>query len=722
MARVQFTIEKDPRVLLELLPQILALADSEKEALGFLPEVALRDAVIRQRLFVVTVDHDGVHQVAGYLLNSGVFPHAKIQQIATHPNYRKLGVASALVKSLIADLERVGFMTIKAEVASDLKGPLEFYAKSGFAAVRNRAGGHARNRTIIVHVRQLDTDSLFSIAPRSTDLEIDFGIRRRSAGDAPFFAFDLNVYFDLVKDRTNSDKARKLFGAALSHHIRLAVADEFVTELRGTSIQIDADPVLQMALQLPRLPKVDRTELDAVAAQVHDLVFLKPRAKKAGSRQSLSDARHLAHAALSRASAFITRDGPILAARHTLLSTIGIDVATLDEFVALLPREPLTTSAPPVQGNGFECGALSASELSRYLADAGMPAALITEMCTDGDNEVQVLREAIREIDRIVAVGVIKIPRGMEPVARLLVHVHPDHFDCDMFADFLLDTLTRHACSEVATTIELIHLPGQSSTNSLAAARGFFRNGSSGNHMKVAFGRPLTPENWTSSVQEIRRRTGLMLPAQVPKMGATPPELSITKPAKKVVTVGAGKLEDILSPTIFIWPGRDGVIVPITRAYADDLLGTSEQTTFPFIANRDAAFLSRRAYVNTPRTAKVMRPDSPILFYESKRQGGGRGAVVAVARIVDSVVVRKSNIPNDGRRRLVVDDVELLSASEDVLLTTFDNLFVFPQPVSIKKLRDIDAIGRANLISAVSLSSEKITTILTVGWPYGKGD
>ena len=226
MARVHFTIEKDPSKLLELLPQIQALADSEKEALGFLPEVALSDAIIRQRLFAAVVDGHGVREIAGYLLNSGVFPHAKIQQIATLPRFRKLGAASALVRTLVSDLERIGFMTIKAEVASDLKGPLAFYAKNGFAASRIRAGGRARNRTIVVHVRQLETDSLFSIAPQGSDSEIDLGIRRRSAGDAPFFAFDLNVYFDLVRERTNSDKARKLFGAALSHHIRLAVADE----------------------------------------------------------------------------------------------------------------------------------------------------------------------------------------------------------------------------------------------------------------------------------------------------------------------------------------------------------------------------------------------------------------------------------------------------------------------------------------------------------------
>lgn len=184
--------------------------------------------------------------------------------------------------------------------------------------------------------------------------------------------------------------------------------------------------------------------------------------------------------------------------------------------------------------------------------------------------------------------------------------------------------------------------------------------------------------------------------------------------------IGAGKLEDLLSPTIFVWPGRDGLIVPINRAYADELLGSSQQSNFAFIANRDAAFLSRRAYVNSPRAAKQMRPDSPILFYESKRQGRGRGAVVAVGRIVDSMVVGKSEVPTDGYKRLVVDSLASFSASDDVLLTTFDNLMVLPTPVPFNKLKEIDAIGRANLISAVSLSSEKVASILTLGWAGGK--
>lgn len=93
---------------------------------------------------------------------------------------------------------------------------------------------------------------------------------------------------------------------------------------------------------------------------------------------------------------------------------------------------------------------------------------------------------------------------------------------------------------------------------------------------------------------------------------------------------------------------------------------------------------------------------------------------MAVARIVNSVVVSKSQLDPSSDRRLVIDQVDDFSASDDVLLTTFDNLMAFPTPVSFDTLKSLDAIGRTNLVSAVSLTSEQIDSILTCGWPSGK--
>jgi len=217
----------------------------------------------------------------------------------------------------------------------------------------------------------------------------------------------------------------------------------------------------------------------------------------------------------------------------------------------------------------------------------------------------------------------------------------------------------------------------------------------------------------------VRRRTGLVLPDTLPITSAGN-EIDIQTPKGTTARINAAVLEDLLSPTLLVWPGRDGVIVPITRAYADELLGTAIQPNLAFIANRDAAFLSLRGYVNTPQAAKKMRAGAPIIFYESKRKNNGRGAAVAVARVVNSILVPKSQLNPKSDKRLVIDNADGFSASGDVLLTTFDNLMTFPTPVAFDTLKRFDAVGPTNLVSAVSLSSEKIDSILTCGWSSGK--
>jgi hypothetical protein len=169
----------------------------------------------------------------------------------------------------------------------------------------------------------------------------------------------------------------------------------------------------------------------------------------------------------------------------------------------------------------------------------------------------------------------------------------------------------------------------------------------------------------------------------------------------------------VLSPTILIWPGRDGVIVPITHNYANDLLGTDKQ--FPLFGSPEAAFVTRKTYFNSPRAASLLRPGLPILFYESVRSGG-QGAIVAAARVIDATVVKKNQVPGDLLRRAVVEDLDGLSSSTDILATTFDNLLRFPKPVSLADLRTFGAVGAANFQTATPVTSANIGAIFDLGW------
>jgi hypothetical protein len=78
--------------------------------------------------------------------------------------------------------------------------------------------------------------------------------------------------------------------------------------------------------------------------------------------------------------------------------------------------------------------------------------------------------------------------------------------------------------------------------------------------------------------RQTRRRTGVRLPETPPDATAINAGYEVHSPDGKPITVRLTELEDALGPTILVWPGREGVIVPIAKNYADDLLGTGNQS------------------------------------------------------------------------------------------------------------------------------------------------
>jgi len=323
---------------------------------------------------------------------------------------------------------------------------------------------------------------------------------------------------------------------------------------------------------------------------------------------------------------------------------------------------------------------------------------------------------AVSEAGEVVAIGACVAPGNIDAPARILVHVRPDHVACETLADHLLSSHCQDACSSGPITIELPHIPGQSVVRRAATMLGFVPVPRADTSIKVALGRPVTNESWTAIARQTRRRTGLRLPEAPPDALMIQSGVEVQGPDGSPVTVRLTALEDALGPTILLWPDRDGVIVPIARHYADDLLGTGDQ--FPLFGSPEAAFVARRTYFNSPRTATLMQPGVPILFYESKRSGG-RGAVVAAARIADATVVSKLYVPDDLLRRAVVEDLGPLSSTSDLLATTFDNLLRFPTPVSLETLRRLNVDVSGNLRTTTALPYAGLAAVLERGWSRG---
>ena len=327
----------DPTILVKrlyndlapLLRDVKAHADAARQSLGFLPEQVYQEAALQQKILIAVAYRPSGEEYAGHLLFGGRFPHLRIFQIYVPPAQRGRGIATLLIDTLVKDAEIVGYLSISARVAQDLTEANQFWQRNGFSLARSRPGGASTGRTINVRVRELRTPNLFTVlGPHAT---VNLGLKARLSERRPTYALDLNVMFDLVRQRTNADSVTRIFNAALNQVFALRVTDEFIKELRRTSLG-NPDPVLEFALSLPQFPVVPVQAIEPLTRELVSLVF--PARGRIGQLtvQDQSDLRHLACAIHHKASGFITSEKAILACRETLREKYSLDIVGTAEL------------------------------------------------------------------------------------------------------------------------------------------------------------------------------------------------------------------------------------------------------------------------------------------------------------------------------------------------------------------------------------------------------
>ena len=76
--------------------------------------------------------------VAGYVGSQTVMGEADMMNVAVHPDYRRQGIAEALIQSLIAQLAEKGTYSLTLEVRASNEPAIALYQKLGFVLVGRR--------------------------------------------------------------------------------------------------------------------------------------------------------------------------------------------------------------------------------------------------------------------------------------------------------------------------------------------------------------------------------------------------------------------------------------------------------------------------------------------------------------------------------------------------------------------------------------------------------
>lgn len=703
--------------VLLFLPSVKAGADSAKEELGFLPEKVYDDLAISGKILVATIATEDGEFYAGHLMFGGIYPHAKVFQLFVGANCRGNGIANRLISHLKERLTARQWLSIKASVADNLAAN-DVWAHMGFRIVRTRAGGSTRKRRINIRVLDLDTPSLLTFMRTTAQNE---GLRlAERLSHRPIYLIDLNVLFDAIRKRPRSSSAAKVIRAGLSNSIRLMVAAEFTEELLRTSVDSNNDPVLAFASQLDFLSRPPEKTLRSLVSKLASVIFPDRAVRGTLTDRDKSDLIHIATAIHHGAAGFVTSENAILRASGYLHTTHKIDVIGVEEFARIVD---VGIRVSRVSTTDVASGSLRTRRnhendlvLARtFLESMRVESAFLNEsLVYQGGNTQWLLVENDR---RAIGFAKWEVHGGIKRAADVHLCVDEGHYSSEAIIDYLVDFIPREL-SSVSPTLVRLHIPsGQVKTRQYILSMGFLPpsgvSDSASKLQRLAVGRVISAENWNSVRQSLASVAGLSLPVRAPIFATANPSLLINT-GQCDTEMSLAEIERGLAPVLFLFHGRSGVIVPIQEKFARELLGASPQLSM--LAPPEAILRRERIYISGPNTHGRMVPGTPILFYESL-DGNGRGCVIALARITDSRVVSKVEALDKVKRRGVLDDrtLEKRSVGNGVTETSFDNIFIFKSPVSLKRLRQLGCADGSNFISAKTISFDKLARVVKEG-------
>ena len=391
------SIRLQPAEVEAYIEAVQTTADLERQALGFMPAKAYRDAAHQEKLLVAVAKTDRGEEYAGHLFFGGVFPRLRIFQVVVKEAFRRQRIGSILLKRLIHEAESRSWMSVSARVADDLAANA-FWRSHRFEVVDTKPGGSTSDRHILVRERRLNTPNLFDMLESAqSPTDHDLRLAERLYEKSPAYGIDINVLLDLIKKRSRAAEVQRIFSASFANSIRLLVAPEFIAELKEAGKERRDDPILEFAVTLPQFPSLPVPELRQLTAELAKLVF-PARARHQSLRpRDISDLRHLATIAYNRAAGFITSDEKILRRQGVLWDKFRVNVVGVSEFAEwLVPQDWIDREHRAHSHLGGS--SIEAIEVSE--ADRGQIEALFASMDVQMDEQRNALAEGHRSSPR----------------------------------------------------------------------------------------------------------------------------------------------------------------------------------------------------------------------------------------------------------------------------------------------------------------------------------
>lgn len=706
------------------------IADAGRAEFGFLPASAYKELASRNRLWVAV---DARKELSGYLLFGGRFPNIRIFQIHVVSAARHRGVPATLLDSLLDYAKRHQIQTISAHVAADLPAN-QFWEKEGYRVIRQVPGGRTTHRTINLRLLELSDSTLFRDSGKPGDPDAHIASISHPILISPSYVLDLNVFFDILRSRPDSESAIQLLSAAMQNEIRVSVTAEFTRELERHSHDTSADPILALAKGLPTLPAVDPLLLSGIVEQIGKVLF--PGFKKTGKRadNDKSDLIHLASCIHHRASGFITRDDAILRNSEFFRKEFALEIVSPSELLEpLVPRTSLTHNLLAASGEQQvrveDMSEHRRGDAERFLSTLEIPSHTLSEILEPGTSQLPHHRLIVTVDGNIVAVCSWRKKGRPRGEIRSYLVAQEDLPVSQRVIDHILEYFNRLVGRNGVTTIRLLTAPFQTQTRFTATNRGFRSAGEQpqGRLMsemtKFAFGGPITVIEWDRFRADFKQLTGYSLPVHLPPFSEMQNTGVVMRASgtNAVSVMSLFEFETAISPGLVFGSGREGAIVPIKEAYASELLPQAARR-LSFLPSKEALLHVEKAYFSKATGKKPYSAGMPVVFYVSGGENGRKEAI-GMGRITftDSLTVTQARVTLFRQGVLSEDQLSAIAGTKGkVNAFTFDSFVTFPKPVPFKQLKALGCVSGANLVTSEKLVHRSILKLISYAFDGGK--
>ena len=721
------SVRLEPTEVEAYIEAVQASADTERQALGFLPARAYRDAAYQRKLWVAVVKTDQGEEYAGHLFFGGVFPSMRIFQIFVKEDLRRYGIGSILLSRLIQAAESSNYINISARVADDLIANA-FWELHHFEIVDTRPGGATTDRQIFVRQRRLNTPTLFDMLesvqpPTDHDLRLADRLYEKS----PVYAFDINVLMDLIKKRSGAADVRRIISASFANSIRLFVAPEFIKELREAGKEREDDPILRIAETLPQFPSLADSKLKQITEELATLVFPGRACNKRLRPRDHSDLKHLAAAAYNNAAGFITSDKDILKRQGVLLDKFKLNVVGVSELAeSLVPSDWIDREhrAQNYLGeSSIEAGEVRETDrgqIEAFFASIDVQIDEQQNALAEGHSGLPRRRLAVFDDARTVAYASWSAPQRVTTNVDAFVYVDESVSDAEAALDCLFSALMSDSCSSGPVLLRI--LSRVSNPVEVVATRlGFRRSLAQGSKdqgpfHKVCLGQVLFERNWIEISSSLATRMQIELPRIPPDFQGADTRVRVRSACNSDLSVPLHELEELVGPALLLLNDRPSAIVPIRAEYAVRLLDTSAQRA---LFSYEASLRPTRTYYSQIATLRVLKPGTILCFYESKTSGGS-GSLIACARSVENWIGIPEEEADSVRRGGVLDDRELdvIARKDRRCITRFDMVMKFKNPVPLDRLRELRCDDGTGFVTSKRISHQQLTSLIEEGQPY----